>query len=81
MLDVSSAGTADNTNIGIYHAYSGEAQQFSCKATSKAGQFGIMTKVTNGKSGLHLRVFDNTNVVQNGYWEGTNQVWSFEPVN
>ncbi len=81
MLDVSSAGTADNTNIGIYHAYSGEAQQFSCKATSKAGQFGIMTKVTNGKSGLHLRVSDNTNVVQNGYWEGTNQVWSFEPVN
>ena len=51
------------------------------KITSKAGQFGIMTKVTNGKSGLHLRVFDNTNVVQNGYWEGTNQVWSFEPVN
>ncbi len=81
MLDVSGAGTSDNTNIGIYHAYSGDAQQFKLKTTSKAGQFGIMTKVTNDKSGLHLRVVDNTNVVQNAYWEGTNQVWQFEPTN
>lgn len=81
MLDVSGAGTADNTNINIYHAYSGEAQQFKLKTTAVAGQFGIMTKVTNDKSGLHLRVADNTNVVQNGYWEGTNQVWTFEPTN
>lgn len=81
MLDVSGAGTSDNTNIGIYHAYSGDAQQFKLKTTSAAGQFGIMTKVTNDKSGLHLRVLDNTNVVQNAYWEGTNQVWQFEPTN
>lgn len=81
MLDVSGAGTTDNTNIGIYHAYSGDAQQFKLKTTSKAGQYGIMTKVTNQKSGLHLRVSDNTNVVQNAYWEGTNQVWQFEKTN
>lgn len=81
MLDVSGAGTTDNTNIGIYHAYSGDAQQFKLKTTSKAGQFGIMTKVTNDKSGLHLRVSDNTNVVQNAYWEGSNQVWQFEATN
>lgn len=81
MLDVSGAGTTDNTNMTIYHAYSGEAQQFKNKTTTKAGQFGIMTKVTNDKSGLHLRVADNTNVVQNAYWEGTNQVWTFEPTN
>ena len=65
MLDVSGAGTTDNTNIGIFHAYSGDAQQFKLKTTSKAGQYGIVTKVTNQKSGLHVRVSDNTNVVQN----------------
>ena len=81
MLDVSGAGTTDNTNIGIFHAYSGDAQQFKLKTTSKAGQYGIMTKVTNQKSGLHVRVSDNTNVVQNAYWEGTNQVWQFEKTN
>ncbi len=81
MLDVSGADTADNTNIHIYHAYSGDAQQFMCKTTSVAGQFGILTKVTDGKSGIHLRVSDNTNVVQNAYWEGSNQVWVFEPTN
>lgn len=81
MLDVSGAGTTDNTNIGIFHAYSGDAQQFKLKTTSKAGQYGIVTKVTNQKSGLHLRVSDNTNVVQNAYWEGTNQVWQFEKTN
>ena len=81
MLDVSGAGKTDNTNMNIYHAYSGDAQQFKCKTTSVAGQFGILTKVTDGKSGLHLRVSDNTNVVQNAYWEGSNQVWVFEPTN
>lgn len=81
MLDVSGAGTTDNTNIGIFHAYSGDAQQFKLKTTSKAGQYGIVTKVTNQKSGLHVRVLDNTNVVQNAYWEGTNQVWQFEKTN
>ena len=81
MLDVSGAGTTDNTNIGIFHAYSGDAQQFKLKTTSKAGQYGIVTKVTNQKSGLHERVSDNTNVVQNAYWEGTNQVWQFEKTN
>ena len=81
MLDVSGAGTTDNTNIGIFHAYSGDAQQFKLKTTSKAGQYGIVTKVTNQKSGLHVRVSDNTNVVQNAYWEGTNQVWQIEKTN
>ena len=81
MLDVSGAGTTDNTNIGIFHAYSGDAQQFKLKTTSKAVQYGIVTKVTNQKSGLHVRVSDNTNVVQNAYWEGTNQVWQFEKTN
>lgn len=81
MLDVSGAGTTDNTNIGIFHAYSGDAQQFKLTTTSKAGQDGIVTKVTNQKSGLHVRVSDNTNVVQNAYWEGTNQVWQFEKTN
>ena len=81
MLDVSGAGTTDNTNIGIFHAYSGDAQQFKLKTTSKAGQYGIVTKVTNQKSGLHVRVSDNTNVVQSAYWEGTNQVWQFEKTN
>jgi len=81
MLDVSGAGTTDNTNIGIFHAYSGDAQQFKLKTTSKAGQYGIVTKVTNQKSGLHVRMSDNTNVVQNAYWEGTNQVWQFEKTN
>ena len=81
MIDVSGAGTTDNTNIGIFHAYSGDAQQFKLKTTSKAGQYGIVTKVTNQKSGLHVRVSDNTNVVQNAYWEGTNQVWQFEKTN
>ena len=81
MLDVSGAGTTDNTNVGIFHAYSGDAQQFKLKTTSKAGQYGIVTKVTNQKSGLHVRVSDNTNVVQNAYWEGTNQVWQFEKTN
>lgn len=80
MLDVSGGGTNDNTNIGIYHGYSGTAQQFFCKASSTIGRYGVMTRVTNGNSGLHLRVSDNTNVVQNAYWEGTNQVWEFEAI-
>ncbi len=79
MLDVTGGRTADNTNIIIYNSHSGNPQQFSCKATGTAGQYGIMTKATNGSSCVHLRSYDNQSVVQNAYWAGTNQVWSFEP--
>ena len=64
----------------IYNNYGGDAQQFKLQAGNTAGQYGILTKVSGAKSGLHLRVSDNTNVVENAYWGGTNQVWQFEAI-
>ncbi len=79
-LDVYGGHTADNTNMIIYNNYGGDAQQFKLQAGNTAGQYGILTKVSGAKSGLHLRVSDNTNVVENAYWSGTNQVWQFEAI-
>lgn len=79
-LDVAGGATADNTNMIIYNAYGGDAQQYSLKVSSTAGQYGIMTKVSNNNSCLHLRVSDNTSVVENVNWMGTNQIWQFEAI-
>ena len=80
MLDVNGGYTADGTNILIYHGYGGIAQQYFCRASSEIGSYGIMTNVTNGSSCLHLSVADNRNVIENAYWSGTNQLWTFEAI-
>lgn len=77
-LDVYGGKTADNTNMIIYNNHGGDPQQFKLQTAGSSTQFGILTKVSSAKSCLHLRVSDNTNVVENAYWAGTNQVWQFE---
>ena len=77
-LDVYGGKTADNTNMIIYNNYGGDPQQFKLQTAGSSSQFGILTKVSSAKSCVHLRVSDNTNVVENAYWAGTNQVWQFE---
>ena len=77
-LDVANGATADNTNMIIYNNHGGEAQQFKLSVTNNPTQFGILTRVSKDKSCVHLRQYDNTNVVENAYWQGTNQIWQFE---
>ena len=77
-LDVYGGKTADNTNMIIYNNHGGDPQQFKLQTAGSSTQFGILTKVSSAKSCIHLRVSDNTNVVENAYWAGTNQVWQFE---
>ena len=79
-LDVANAATADNTNIIIFNNYGGDAQQFKLSATSNPTQFSIFTKVSGNKSCVHLRQYDNTNVVENVSWQGDNQIWQFEKI-
>ncbi len=79
-LDVAGGATADNTNMIIYNSYGGDAQQFKIASTSKSSQYAILTKVSSDKSCVHLRQYDNTNVVENAYWEGSNQIWQFEKI-
>lgn len=77
-LDVYGGRTADNTNMIIYNNHGGDPQQFKLQTAGSSTLFGILTKVSSAKSCIHLRVSDNTNVVENAYWAGTNQVWQFE---
>ena len=79
-LDVANGATADNTNMIIYNSHGGDAQQFKISSTDNSSQYGILTKVSGNKSCVHLRQADYTNVVENAYWQGTNQVWQFEKI-
>lgn len=84
MLDVASAKNADGTNIGIYHAHSGTAQQFKLKATSNPNVFVVLTKASKETKALDDYNFskaDGTNVCQWTAYGAANQQWVFEHAN
>ncbi|KAG4101409.1 hypothetical protein H8356DRAFT_1305814 [Neocallimastix lanati (nom. inval.)] len=84
MIDVANGEDKNGSNIQIYSAYGGDAQQFTLIKTSKENVYVIGTKVSQG-----ARVFDvesastaeGSNVLQwsNG-GERSNQTWLFEKV-
>lgn len=81
MLDVANGSGENGANIGIYHAYSGDAQRFMLLESGKAGVYFIATKASAGKRVLDVygqRTADGTNVCQ---WEklgNPNQQWILE---
>ncbi|WP_089041047.1 RICIN domain-containing protein [Clostridium acetobutylicum] len=84
MLDVSYGENKDGSNIQIFNAYSGDAQKFSVKASSKDGQYFVSTKSSNGTKVLddyNFGTADGTNVCQWTYGGNANQLWAFEPTN
>ena len=84
MLDVSNGENKDGANIGIYHAYSGNAQQFMVKTTSTSGAYTVGTKASNLTKVLddyNFGTSDGTNVCQWSYGGQANQLWYFEPTN
>ncbi|WP_081795555.1 endo-1,4-beta-xylanase [Butyrivibrio sp. MC2021] len=83
MLDLANGETDNGTNVGIYQAYGGNAQQFVLRATDKSGVYAIGTKPTSGAKVLDVyekKTADGTNVCQWGYNGGNNQMWQFEKV-
>jgi len=83
MLDVEGGSNNDKTNIQIYHAYSGDAQQFILYKTSVNNAFVIATKNSNGKKALdidHKYSKENTNVLLWTNEAKSNQIWVFESV-
>ena len=81
MLDVANGENKDDANIGIYHAYSGDAQQFTLKSTSTNQGYVIATKVSNLTKVLddyRFETTDGTNVCQWSYGGNSNQIWIFE---
>ncbi|MBU5315235.1 endo-1,4-beta-xylanase [Clostridium bornimense] len=85
MVDIANGTNKDHTNVQIYSAYSGNAQQFAIKATATKNVYTIATKVSSGKRGLDAagaKKVDGTNVIQ--YTLGKNkknQEWKFESAN
>ena len=83
MLDVNCASNTDGANIQIYHAYSGNAQQFALKKSSTSGAYIVCTKCSNLSKALddyNLVKSDGANVCQ---WTSNgqkNQQWIFEKV-
>ena len=64
MADVAMGKNKNGANIGIYNAYSGNAQQYILKKSSTEGAYIIATKVSNG-----TKVMD---VYKNGKADGSN---------
>ncbi|OUM60889.1 carbohydrate-binding module family 13 [Piromyces sp. E2] len=82
MLDVANGKNNDGTNIIIYLAYGGEAQQYSLKSAD-GSSFIITTRVSNGGKALDVYNFgtsDGSNVCQWSVSGNTNQTWEFESV-
>ena len=83
MLDVANGENDDGTNIGIYSAYGGTAQQFIVKATDNSGYYTIGTKSSDATKYLDVyqkKTSDGTNVCQWTYNGGSNQTWQFEKI-
>lgn len=83
MLDVANGENDDGTNIGIYSAYGGTAQQFIVKNAGNSGYYAIGTKSSNATKYLDVyekKTADGTNVCQWTYNGGSNQTWQFEKV-
>lgn len=80
MLDVSNDSPDDGANVGIYHAYSGHAQQFQAKETG-SGTFVITTNSSNLTKALDDYANsrdEGANVCQWTYNGKANQQWLFE---
>ena len=80
MLDVSYGSNEDGANIGIYHGYSGDSQQFGIVQKGN-GKYAITTKVSGGKSCLddyEHKTENGTNVCQWHFTGKNNQLWTFE---
>ena len=83
MLDVASAKNENGTNIQIYNAHSGDAQQFMLKTSSTNGAYIVATKCSNLTKVLDDYNFgksDGTNVCQWAYGGNSNQQWVFEAI-
>lgn len=84
MLDVTYGADEDGTNIQTYSSNGADAQKFKPVATSDAGVYGIVTKVSSGVRGLdvyNMGTSDGANVCQWSYYGQDNQLWRFEPCN
>lgn len=84
MLDVANGENDDGTNVGIYSAYGGTAQQFIVKNTDVSDVYTIGTKCSDAAKYLDVyekKTDDGTNVCQWTYNGGSNQQWQFEKVN
>ncbi|MBE6049937.1 MAG: glucuronoarabinoxylan endo-1,4-beta-xylanase [Clostridium sp.] len=84
MLDVAGAEDKNGTNIQIYNAYSGDAQQFMLKPSSVSGAYIIATKASNLTKALddyNFGTANGTNVCQWTIGGQANQIWHFEKTN
>lgn len=83
MLDVNGGSSEDGTNIQIYGAHKGTAQQFAVKKSSKDGAYIICTKSSNLTKVLddfNNVKSDGANVCQWTLNGQANQQWVFEKV-
>ena len=82
LLDVDYGKTSDGTNIQIYQDTNSDAQLFKF-VVAENGSYGIVTKVSNDRSGLD--VYENStnngaNICEWTFTGGANQRWILEEV-
>ncbi|ORX69342.1 hypothetical protein BCR32DRAFT_330166 [Anaeromyces robustus] len=80
-IDIANGENKDGTNVQIYEAYGGEAQQFVILTTYTDDVYTIGTRVSNGDKALDIeggRNSDGTNVLQWTNGSKGNQSWIFE---
>lgn len=83
MMDVSGAKNANNVNIALYHAYSGDAQKFKAVTLNQNGTVALLTKVSSESRAIDVYEngkTDGSNVIQWDYNGQTNQSFTFEPI-
>ncbi|ORX41951.1 ricin B-like lectin [Piromyces finnis] len=81
MIDVSGGKNENGTNVQLYNAYGGDAQQFMILKTTQENVYTIGTKVSYFDKALDIegmRTEDGTNVLQWTNEMKPNQGWSFE---
>ena len=81
MLDVANGEGENGTNLQIYSAYGGEAQQFVILKTNKDKVYTIGTRASNGYKVLDVEkngTTDGSNVLQWDNGSKSNQTWTFE---
>ena len=80
VLDLDYANTANGTNIHIWSNTKNDGQYFKIQDNGD-GTYAILTKATNGGSGLdveNVSTSSGANVQQWGYCGSANQRWTFE---
>ncbi|KAG4085966.1 alpha/beta-hydrolase [Neocallimastix lanati (nom. inval.)] len=84
MLDIANGEDKDGSNLQIYSAYGGDAQQFIILKTSQNNVYAIGTKASEGTKVLDIeggRTSEGSNVLQWTNGGKSNQTWTFESVN